>query len=105
MLELHAGVETVEIGDVQVAPTISAVVGEPSGEPLKNCVVEEFDPGWTNVLRSTRTDSAGVFSFAPLNARKLYYIQVSYPGTNPLRFRLMIRKRAKQLRLQMELST
>jgi hypothetical protein len=102
---LHAGVETVEIPRIQFSRSLSAIVTMPGGSPLPGAKVEEFSCNWKTALRTVQTDAGGTFSLAPVKGRKLYYIQVSAPGFNPLRFRLKRRMYAKPLKLQMELST
>lgn len=102
---LHAGVEIVEMARIQFSRSLSAVVITPDGSPLQGAKVEEFNSNWKTVLRTVQTDAEGTFSLDPVKGRKLYYIQVTAPGFNPLRFRLKRKTNAKPLKLQMELST
>jgi hypothetical protein len=106
-IPLHAqGVNTVEIGNVQLARSLTAVVHDSGGTPMAGVLVEEFSSDWKEPLRSTRTDVAGVFTFAPVRGRDLYYFQLTFENFNPLRVRVKLdRKRRKELQLQMELST
>ena len=96
----------VEIGNVQLAQSLPAVVRDPAGEPLPGVLVEEFNSDWKESLRSTTTDVAGVFKFAPSKGRNVYHFQLRLNGFNPLRVRVRVDpKRGKELQLQLELAT
>jgi hypothetical protein len=103
---LDAQVQLVEISNVQVASSLSALVQDHVGNPIPNVVVEEFSSDWKKVLREITTDSAGKFSLAPVPGRKLYYLQLSAYGFNPLRVRVRVDpKRGKKLTLTLEIAT
>jgi hypothetical protein len=100
------GVSTVEIRNVQLARSLAAVVQDPTGSPIAGVLVEEVSSDWKDSLRSTRTDAAGAFSFAPVKDRKVYYFQLRMNGFDPLRVRVKVdREHGKELRLQIVLST
>ena len=105
-ISLHAqGIQTIEIEKVQLAQSLAATVHDAAGSPIAGAVVEEFAPGWKRLLRSAKTDGAGVFTLAPVKGRDLYYLQLRSYGFNPLRVRVRVdRKRGKELHLQMEVS-
>jgi Carboxypeptidase regulatory-like domain len=103
---LHAGVEIVEVERIQIAKSVSATVTGPGDSPLPGAKVEEMSPDWKQVLRSTQADDAGRFTLAPVNGRRIYYLQISYPNFNPLRVRVSLSTRkGKELRLQLEVAT
>jgi hypothetical protein len=103
---LDAQVQLVEISNVQVASSLSALVQDHVGYPIPNVVVEEFSSDWKKVLREITTDSAGKFSLAPVPGRKLYYLQLSAYGFNPLRVRVRVDpKHGKKLTLTLEIAT
>lgn len=98
--------ETIEIENVQLARSVSAVVRDPAGSPIPGVVVEELSSDWKESLRSTKTDAAGGFTFAPVKGRDVYYLQFRMNGFNPLRVRVKIDlKRGKKLQLKMEIAT
>lgn len=97
---------TIEIENVQLARSLSAVVSDPAGSPIPGVVVEELSSDWKESLRSTKTDAAGGFTFAPVKGRDVYYLQFRMNGFNPLRVRVKIDlKRGKKLQLKMEIAT
>jgi hypothetical protein len=58
------------------------------------------------VLRTGSTDRDGKFSFTPQAGRRIYFIQVSAPGFDPLRFRLQVdTKRGIVLKLKLTVAT
>ena len=100
------GVATIEIENVQLARTLAAAVHDPVGYPLPSVLVEERTSDWKELLRSTKTDAAGAFTFAPVKDRSVHYLQLTMKGFNPLRVRVKVdSKRGKELQLKMELST
>ncbi len=54
-----AGVETVEIGKIQIARTLTGTVVDPSDSALPGVQVLEVSSDWKTVLRTTTTDSGG----------------------------------------------
>src|SRR5262249_13214364 len=55
------------------------------------------------VLRSSTTDKDGVFSFPPVEGRKIYWLQFSAPGYDPLRMQLTLdREGGKSLKLKLK---
>jgi len=102
---VQAGVTIIEIPKIQFSRTLSAIVIMPDGSPLPAAEVEEVSSDWKTVLRTVRTDASGTFTLVPVKGRKIYYIQVSAPGFNTLRFRLKKKRYAKPLNVQIRLST
>ena len=67
---------------------------------LSTVLVEECDPGWMNVLNSTRTDYHGHFSLKPATRKKLHYIRVSAAGFETGMFHVVLaRDGAPELQL------
>jgi hypothetical protein len=92
----------IELADVQLANSVSATIQDPAGAPVPNAVVQEFNADWKTVLRSSSTDTHGKFSFTPAPGRKIYFVQISAPGFDPLRFRLRVdTKRGASLKLKL----
>lgn len=103
---LSAQNEMVEISNLQLANSVSATVQDRTGHPIPRVTVEEYDAGWKQLLRSTTSDGTGKFSFAPVTGRKIYYLQLSAPGLNPLRVRIrLVRRHRPSLTLQIEIAT
>jgi hypothetical protein len=65
--------------------------------------VEEFSPNLKRVLRITTTNRDGEFSFTTVKDRKIYWLQVSPTGFNPLRMQLKLdRERGTSLKLKLK---
>ena len=100
------GVSIIEIGDLQVTKSLAAVVKDSRGFPMDGVLGEEMSADWKTRLRSTRTDSKGRFSLKTVNGRKIYYLELTYKGFNPLRVRIQVDpQRGVDLQLQMTIST
>ena len=105
-IHLYGQCATIEIEDVQVVRSVAAVVHDPTGSPIPGVSVEEFGSDWKESLRSTKTDTAGGFTFAPATGRGICYLQFRMNGFNPLRVRLKLDpERGKNLQLKMEVAT
>jgi len=103
---VHAGVEIVEIENIQIVKSLSATVTDPEGYPLSDAKVEEMSPDWQRTLRSTQTDGKGRFALTPVPGRRIYYLQISDHNFDPLRVRVQIDPRnGKKLRLRLVLAT
>ena len=103
---LHAqGVSTIEYEKVQVARSLAAVVVDPTGSPIPGVLVEECSSDWKESLRSTKTDTAGSFTLAPVKGRSVYYLQLRMNGFNPLRVPVKLNpKHGKNLQLTLEVA-
>jgi hypothetical protein len=105
-LKINAQYQTIELADVQLVKSLSAVVQDPVGSRLTNVLVQEFSPDWKTVLRTSATDDHGTFSLANVQGRKIYCLQLSTPGFDPLRLRVQVnRKRGANLKLKLTIAT
>jgi hypothetical protein len=105
-IHLHAQYQTIEIEKVQLARSLAALVLDPAGSPIPGVLVEEFGSDWKESLRTTRTDSAGRFSFAPVKGHEVYHLELRMNGFDPLRVRVKIDpKQGKNLQLKLEVAT
>ena len=105
-LKINAQYQVIELANVQLAKSLSAVVEDPAGSPLSNVLVQEFSPDWKTVLRTSATDDHGRFSLANVPSRKIYCLQLSTPGFDPLRLRVQVdRKRGANLKLKLTIAT
>jgi hypothetical protein len=103
---VHAGYDVVEIQEIQLAKSLSATVTDQGGFPVPGAKVEEMNPGWKRILRSTQADNKGRFTLAPVPGREIYYLQISYPTFDPLRVRVSISvKNGKELKLRLVVAT
>jgi hypothetical protein len=102
-----AGVEVVEIGNLQVSKTLGGTVADPSGFPLPGVQVIEVASDWKTVLRSTKTNSQGQWSLEPVSNPRVYYFRlVKDGGFNEVRFRVKLNNhKGKELRINLPLST
>ncbi|HUA01733.1 MAG TPA: carboxypeptidase-like regulatory domain-containing protein [Candidatus Aquilonibacter sp.] len=105
-MRIAAQYQLIELADVQSAKSLGATIQDPAGGPISKAQVQEFSADWKTVLCSTSTDSDGSFSFTPVRGRKIYFIQISAPGFDPLRFRLHVdAKRGTSLKLKLTIAT
>jgi hypothetical protein len=105
-MRIEAQYQTIELADVQLAKSLGATVQDSTGVAVPKAAVQEFSAGWKTVLRSSSTDTHGRFSFAAAPNRTIYFIQISAPGFNPLRFRLQVdTKRGASLKLKLTAAT
>jgi hypothetical protein len=105
-LEIRGQYQVVELADVRLAKSLSAVVQEPTGSALTKVLVEEFSPDWKTLLRTTVTDKHRRFSLATVQGRNIYCLQLSSPGFDPLRVRIQVnRKRGGNLELKLVIAT
>jgi len=103
---LVAQYQTIELGDVQSAKSLSAVVQYPNGDPIPNALLEEVSPDWKTVLRTSTTDTDGKFSLVTVKGRKIYFLQISAYGFDTLRVRVRVDpKRGTDLKLKLEIAT
>jgi len=102
-----AGVEVVEIGNLQVSKILAGTVDDPSGSPLPGVQVIEVASDWKTVLRATKTNSHGQWSLDPIPNRETYYFRlVKEGGFNEVRFRVKLNNhKGKELRINLPLST
>jgi len=105
-MRIEAQYQLIELADVQLAKSVSATIQDPTVAPVPNAVVQEFSADWKTVLRSSSTDTHGKFSFTPAPGRTIYFVQISVPGFDPLRFRLQVdTKRGTSLKLKLTIAT
>ena len=105
-MRIEAQYQLIELADVQLAKSLGATIQDPTGAPVPKAVVQEFSADWKTVLRSGATDTHGRFSFTPAPGRTIYFIQISAPGFDPLRFRLRVdTKRGASLKLKLTVAT
>jgi hypothetical protein len=103
---ISAQYQVVEIADVQFVKSLSGVVQDPAGSPMESVLVQEFSPDWRTVLRTSKTDNHGRFSLAPLQGRKIYCLQLSTSGFDPLRVRVQVdRKHGTSLKVKLVIGT
>src|SRR5262249_22674764 len=89
-IRIGAQYQGLEYPNVQLAKSLGATIQDPTGVLVSKAVVQEFSADWKTVLRSVSTDTHGRFSFTPVKGRAIYFIQISAPGFDPLRFRLQV---------------
>lgn len=105
-MRIAAQYQLIELADVQLAKSLDATIQDLTGAPIPKALVQEFSADWKTVLRSTSTNTDGRFSFTPVRARKIYFIQISAPGFDPLRFHLQVDvKRGASLKLKLTVAT
>jgi hypothetical protein len=101
-----AGVETVEIGKIQIARTLTGTVVDPSDSALPGVQVLEVSSDWKTVLRATTTDSSGKWLLAPVPKQQVYYLRFIAYGFNPLQVRVELNHRkGRDLRFKLPIAT
>lgn len=105
-MRIPAQYQLIELADVQLAKSLGATIQDARGAPIPKALVQEFSADWKTVLRSSSTGIDGRFSFTPVQGRKIYFIQISAPGFDLLRFRLQVDvKRGTSLTLKLTIAT
>jgi len=89
-MRVEAQYQVIELAEVQAGKFLGATIQDPTGAPVRGAIVQEFSSDWKTMLRSASTDAEGKFSFAPVPGRRVYFIQISAPNFDPLRFRLKV---------------
>lgn len=101
-----AGVETVEIGKIQIAKTLTGTVVDPAESAIPGVQVLEVSSDWKTVLRTTTTDSDGKWFLAPVPRQQVYYLRFTAYGFNPLQVRIKLnRRKGKDLRFELSVAT
>ena len=103
-----AGVEIVEIGNVQFTKTLGGIVADPVDSPLADVQVIEVTSDWQTTIRSTRTDAEGRWSLPPVSGQGVYFFRFITKQCcfNEVRCRMKLNKRkGKELRISLPLST
>ena|SRR5271165_3791535 len=105
-LSIEAQYQVIELADVQLAKSPAATIQDPTGAPIPKALVQEFSADWKTELRSSSTDTDGRFWFTPVHGRKVYFIQISAPGFDPLRLRIHVdAKRGASLKIKLTVAT
>jgi hypothetical protein len=105
-LVLDAQYQIVELAGVQLAKSLSATIQDPTGSPMPKALVQEFSPDWKTVLRTSATGTDGKFSLPTVKGQKIYCLQISAPGFDPLRVRVQVDpKHGTRLKLKLEIAT
>jgi hypothetical protein len=85
--------QTVEIGKIQTAKSLTGTVVDPSDSAVPRVQVLEVSSDWQTVLRTTTTDSNGKWSFPPMPGQQVYYLRFVAYGFNPLQVRIKLNRR------------
>ena len=103
-----AGVEIVEIGNVQFSKTLGGIVADTTDSPLADVRVIEVAADWQTTIRSTMTDTEGRWSLPPVPNQSIYFLRFITKQCcfNEVRCRVKLNKRkGKELRINLPLST
>jgi hypothetical protein len=69
-----AGVEIVEIGNLQFTKTLGGIIAEPADSPLADVQVIEVTSDWQTTIRSTRTDAEGRWSLPTRSGTRYLFL-------------------------------
>jgi hypothetical protein len=98
--------QTVEIGKIQIAKTLTGTVVDPVDSAVPAVQVLEVSSDWKTVLRSTTTDGNGKWSLAPVPGQEVYYLRFVAYGFNPLQARVELNPRkGRDLRFKLSIAT
>jgi hypothetical protein len=103
-----AGVETLEIGNIQFSKTLGGIVTDTADSPLADVQVIEVASEWQTPVRSTTTDAEGRWTLPPIPARQVYFLRFITKECcfNEVRCRVKLNKRkGKALRINLPMST
>lgn len=79
-VKINAQYQIIELADVQLAKSLSAVVQDPVGSPLTSVLVQEFSPDWKTVLRTSATDDHGRFRLRMYKVERFTAYNYRHPG-------------------------
>jgi hypothetical protein len=88
--------ELVIIEAPQLAQHVEGVVLDPSGAPIPDVAVTDRTVDGVTVLRSTKTDSKGLFHFPTQRGKSAYCLRFDHPLWNPLQVMLKLDKHVPQ---------
>jgi hypothetical protein len=98
--------QTVEIGKVQIAKTLTGTVVDPSGSAVPGVQVLEVSSDWRTVLRTTTTDSSGRWSLPPIPGQRVYYFRFVAGGFDPLQVRIKLsHSKGSDLKFELTIAT
>jgi hypothetical protein len=98
--------QTVEIGKIQIAKTLTGTVVDPVNSAMPGVQVLEVSSDWKTVLRTTTTDSNGKWTLAPMPGQQVYYLRFVANGFNPLQVRVELNHRkGRDLRFKLPIAT
>jgi len=98
--------QTVEIGKIQIAKTLTGTIVDPVDSAVPGVQVLEVSSDWKTVLRTTTTDRNGKWSLAPVPKQQVYYLRFIAYGFNPLQVRVKLnRTKGMDLRFQLPIAT
>jgi hypothetical protein len=98
--------QTVEIGEIQVARTLTGTLVDPVDSAVPGVHVLELSSDWQTVLRTTTTDSKGRWSLPPRPGQLVYYLRFVADGFDLLQVRVQLnRRKGKNLRLKLTIAT
>jgi hypothetical protein len=101
-----AGVETVEIGKIQIAKTLTGTIVDPVDSAVPGVQVLEVSSDWKTVLRTTTTDRNGKWTLATVPKQQVYYLRFIAYGFNPLQVRVKLnRTKGMDLRFKLPFAT
>jgi hypothetical protein len=86
--------QIVQIRNPLVARKVEGVVLDPTGGPISDVTVSDLNENWGEVIRTTKTDSEGHFSFSTQGGKTLYWLHFEQHYINPLELKLKLRKNA-----------
>ena len=91
-----AGVEIIEIGNVQFSKTLGGIVADTTDSPLADVQVIEVAADWQTTIRSTMTDTEGRWSLPPVPNQSIYFLRFITKQCcfNEVRCRVKLNKKA-----------
>jgi hypothetical protein len=92
-----AGIETVELPEVQAVKALAGIVRDPSGSPITGATVSEVSSDSKTVIRTIATDQNGSFAFPTAPKKRIYHLLISSYGFNPLLIHVRTSRWTKRL--------
>jgi hypothetical protein len=105
-LPCYAGQERIVIGDVQLCKILGGMVLDQANSRIENVEVVEMTSDWKTVIRSTKTNADGQWSF-PLESHKhIYFLRFRKEAFHEVQCRVKISKRkGKEFRIVLPVAT
>jgi hypothetical protein len=89
--------------EVIKSKSLSGTISYPGGAGMPDALVEKLEDNWGRRVEAILTDSKGYFKFTG-SAPGIYFLKVSKPGFDSVRFKVEVTTKKSSARLKIVLS-
>jgi len=95
-----------QVDKVIKSKSLSGTISYPGGAGMPDALVEKLESNWGRRVEAILTDSKGYFIFTGV-APEIYFLKVSKPGFDSVRFKVEVttKKSSSRLKIVLSLST